>query len=211
MLTFWNSYVLWLLRCVQLRLVTVTFCDVNVVWCYVLSQYHGHSDKYAAGIIDTGCKFATGEVDTGGNLPPVSLTPVANCLWYRCCTLTCEYLCQFFYKNSKRPLVLFSEAWGKKIKEKTWRKKLMTLSLKIIFSPDVLERRAIKREWQMRKKFSGRFEFKRSRLALLLLLCLPAVPSSFLHLEEPSRQQVRTSIPALSSSVYLPSFLKWKI
>jgi hypothetical protein len=37
--TFCNSYVLWLLRCVQLRLVTVTFCDVNVVWCYVLSQY----------------------------------------------------------------------------------------------------------------------------------------------------------------------------
>ncbi len=30
MLTFCNSYVLWLLRCVQLRLVTVTFCDVNV-------------------------------------------------------------------------------------------------------------------------------------------------------------------------------------
>ncbi len=40
MLTFWNSYVLWLLRCVQLGLVTVTICDVNVVWCYVLSQYH---------------------------------------------------------------------------------------------------------------------------------------------------------------------------
>jgi hypothetical protein len=39
MLTFCNSYVLWLLHCVQLRLVTVTFCDVNVVWCYVLSQY----------------------------------------------------------------------------------------------------------------------------------------------------------------------------
>ncbi len=39
MLKFWNSYVLWLLRCVQLCLVTVTFCDVNVVWCYVLSQY----------------------------------------------------------------------------------------------------------------------------------------------------------------------------
>ncbi len=39
MLTFCNSYVLWLLRCVQLRLVTVTFCDVNVVWCYVFLQY----------------------------------------------------------------------------------------------------------------------------------------------------------------------------
>ncbi len=39
MLTVCNSYVLWLQRCVHLRLVTVTFCDVNVVWCYVLSQY----------------------------------------------------------------------------------------------------------------------------------------------------------------------------
>ncbi len=28
-----------MLCCVQLRLVTVTFCDVNVVWCYILSQY----------------------------------------------------------------------------------------------------------------------------------------------------------------------------
>jgi hypothetical protein len=40
MITFCNSYVLWLLRCVHLRLGTVTFWDVNVVWCYVLSQYH---------------------------------------------------------------------------------------------------------------------------------------------------------------------------
>jgi hypothetical protein len=39
MITFCNSYALWLLPCVQLRLVTVTFCDINVVWCYVLSQY----------------------------------------------------------------------------------------------------------------------------------------------------------------------------
>ncbi len=39
MLTFCNSYILWLLRCVQISLVTVTFCGVNVVWCYVLSQY----------------------------------------------------------------------------------------------------------------------------------------------------------------------------
>ena len=39
MLTFCNYYILWLLRCVQLCLVTVTFCDVNIVLCYVLSQY----------------------------------------------------------------------------------------------------------------------------------------------------------------------------
>ncbi len=37
--TFCNSNVLWLLRCVLLRLVTVTFCDINVVWGYVMSQY----------------------------------------------------------------------------------------------------------------------------------------------------------------------------
>jgi hypothetical protein len=32
--------------------------------------------KFAAGVVDTGGKFAV--VDTGGNLPPVSLTLVAN-------------------------------------------------------------------------------------------------------------------------------------
>ncbi len=46
MLTFCNSYILWLLCCVQLRLVTVTFCDIDVVWCYVLSQYHFVSSSY---------------------------------------------------------------------------------------------------------------------------------------------------------------------
>ncbi len=30
--------------------------------------------KFAAGVVDTGSKFA----DTGGKVPPVSLTPVAN-------------------------------------------------------------------------------------------------------------------------------------
>ncbi len=34
--------------------------------------------KFAAGVVDTGCKFAAGVVDIGGNLPPVSLTPVAT-------------------------------------------------------------------------------------------------------------------------------------
>jgi hypothetical protein len=36
--------------------------------------------KFAAGagVVDTGGKFAAGVVDTGGNLPPVSLTPVVH-------------------------------------------------------------------------------------------------------------------------------------
>jgi hypothetical protein len=32
----------------------------------------------ATGVNDTGGKFAAGVVDTGGNLPPASLTPTAN-------------------------------------------------------------------------------------------------------------------------------------
>jgi hypothetical protein len=32
----------------------------------------------SAGVVDTGGKFAAGVVDTGGNLPPVSLTSVVH-------------------------------------------------------------------------------------------------------------------------------------
>jgi hypothetical protein len=33
---------------------------------------------FATGVKDIGGKFAAGVVDTGGNLPPASLTPVAR-------------------------------------------------------------------------------------------------------------------------------------
>jgi hypothetical protein len=66
MLTFCNSYVLWLLRCVQLRLVTVTFCDINVVWCYVLSQYPQNSLDAAL----LGCLFFTRPGLAGPELDP---------------------------------------------------------------------------------------------------------------------------------------------
>ncbi len=36
------------------------------------------SSRFATGVNDTGGKFAAGVADTGGNLPPASLTPVAN-------------------------------------------------------------------------------------------------------------------------------------
>ncbi len=38
--TFWNSYVLKRLRLATLTFSDVTLSDINVVWCYVLSQYH---------------------------------------------------------------------------------------------------------------------------------------------------------------------------
>jgi len=37
--TFWNSYVWKLLRLETLTFSDVTLSDINVVWCYVLSQY----------------------------------------------------------------------------------------------------------------------------------------------------------------------------
>jgi hypothetical protein len=52
--------------------------------------------KFAAGVVDTGGKFAAGVVDTGGNLPPVSLTPVA-----------CEYLREFSKKFEMILMLLY--------------------------------------------------------------------------------------------------------
>ncbi len=81
--------------------------------------------KFAAGVVDTVGKFAAGIVNTGGNLPPVSLTPVRR----RWCTLTCEYLCEFS-KKFEMILMLLSGAWGKVIHEKNLKQKnLVTLSL----------------------------------------------------------------------------------
>ncbi len=39
MFTFWNSYVLKLLRLETISFSDATLSDMNVVWCYVLSQY----------------------------------------------------------------------------------------------------------------------------------------------------------------------------
>jgi hypothetical protein len=70
-------------------------------------------------------KFAAGVVDTRGNLPLVSLTPVANLppVSYRWCTLTCEYFREFS-KKFEMTLVLFSGAWGKVIHEKNLKQKI---------------------------------------------------------------------------------------
>jgi hypothetical protein len=36
-----------------------------------------------ASVADTDSKFAAGVNNTGGNLPPMSTTPVAICRWYQ--------------------------------------------------------------------------------------------------------------------------------
>jgi hypothetical protein len=63
-----------------------------------------------ASVVDHG-KFATGVYDTGGNLTPVSTTPVQ---W---CTLSCELLCEFS-KKIETAILVYSGAWGKLIHEK---------------------------------------------------------------------------------------------
>jgi hypothetical protein len=89
---------------------------------------------------------AAGVVDTGGNLPLVSLTPAAtggkyantretggkichHCSWYRLqichwwSTLSCEYF-RKFSKKFETALVVYSGAWGKLIHEKNQKRKI---------------------------------------------------------------------------------------
>ncbi len=111
----------------------INFClqvhfEVSAAW------YCSH---YLPPVIDNGGKFSAGVVNTGGKLPPVSLTPVSatlaklvaklaagsRCRWYRWCTLTCEYLLEF---SKKFELVLmgYSGAGGKLIYEKNQKQKI---------------------------------------------------------------------------------------
>jgi hypothetical protein len=71
-------------------------------------------------LIATGVKFAARVVDTGGNFPLASSTPVAN---LPSVSLTFEYL-RKFSKIFKMTLVLFSGAWGKIIHEKNLKQKI---------------------------------------------------------------------------------------
>ncbi len=49
-ITFWNSYVLKLLRFKTIMFSDATLSDKNVVWCYVLSQYRPGGLHYYASI-----------------------------------------------------------------------------------------------------------------------------------------------------------------
>jgi hypothetical protein len=70
----------------------------------------------ATGVVDTGGKFVASVVDTGGNLPPASLTPVANLplgildtggkFAASVTTMTCEYLREFSKKILNDPGVI---------------------------------------------------------------------------------------------------------
>jgi hypothetical protein len=53
--------------------------DTGGKLCHRVSTAQGEPvAKFAAGVVDTGGKFAAGVVNSGGNLPPVSLTPVVH-------------------------------------------------------------------------------------------------------------------------------------
>ncbi len=68
MFTFWNSYVLNLLRLETLTFSDVTLSETNVVLCYVLSQYPLGSFRIFSKIREDirSSRFATGVNDTGG-------------------------------------------------------------------------------------------------------------------------------------------------
>ncbi len=81
-------------------------------WWQIATCVIDTGGKLSAGIVDTGGKFATGinnTSKTGGKI-------CRQCCWYRWCTLTCEYLCEFL-KNFKTVLMEYSGAGGKMINE----------------------------------------------------------------------------------------------
>jgi hypothetical protein len=67
-------------------------------------------------VVDTGGKFATGVNDTGGNLPPVSVTPVVH-LDLR--------ISPRIFKKFEMIQMLLSGAWGKVIHEKNLKQKIL--------------------------------------------------------------------------------------
>ncbi len=75
----------------------------------------------AAGVVDTGGKFAAGVVDTGGNLPPVSLTPVVH--------LDLRISLRIFGKIQNDPNVIIMDLGEGDSCKKPEAKNLVTLSL----------------------------------------------------------------------------------
>ncbi len=66
------------LQCFLSKNLTLLIGRILCIFYAQKLQYPGVVDFFSTGVNDTGSKFAAGVVDTGGNLPPVSLTPVAN-------------------------------------------------------------------------------------------------------------------------------------
>ncbi len=75
--------------------------------------------KFAAGIVDTGGKFATSINNTREN----GVKLCHRCCWYRWCTLTCEYLREFS-KKFETVLMDYSGAGGKLIHQKNQKQKI---------------------------------------------------------------------------------------
>jgi hypothetical protein len=71
-------------------------------------------------------KFAASVVDTGSNLPPVSLTPVANLPPVSLTPVVHLDLriSPRIFEKIEMTLVLFSGAWGKVIHEKNLKQKI---------------------------------------------------------------------------------------
>ncbi len=101
----------------------------------ICRRCHWYRWQFAAGIVDTGGKLATGVNNTRGTGGKIC----HRCRWYRChwhrwqichrcrwhrwCTLTCKYLREFS-KKFEMILMLLSGAWGKVIHEKNLKQKI---------------------------------------------------------------------------------------
>ncbi len=74
MFPFWNSYILKHLRLETLTFSDITLIDINVVWCYVLSQYRWHDSQIL--------RYQNHEQ------------------WFKCLKDNLFYICLLMYSNS---------------------------------------------------------------------------------------------------------------
>jgi hypothetical protein len=88
-----QSFCIWFISCVSLpqpqriplglfRICLKIHGDIRKSRCNTGISFTGVVDtggKFAIGVNDTSDKFATGVNNTSGNLPPVTMTPVATC------------------------------------------------------------------------------------------------------------------------------------
>ncbi len=101
--TFWNSYVLKLLRLETLTFSDVTLSDINDVWCYVLSQYpffHEHGSSLHARYwtcLPVHCTVSTGMGLCNGACSFSKCTLISAC---RVLNLACTVLFRYVFVHA---------------------------------------------------------------------------------------------------------------
>ncbi len=111
-----SQFLKFTLRCQQSDIVPIICHRCRWHRQQICWQYRWHRHQYQKTPAVTVAKFAAVVVDTGGKFA------AGVCRWYRWCTFTSEYLCEFLIKFRNDPNVIFG-GLGEDDSWKTWSKK----------------------------------------------------------------------------------------